>query len=128
MDAPWKKLAVTAENREYVALLSYLPLRSYWRVPAFFRYTFQIQRQMLETPGAIGYAMRAQVLSRNFWTLSVWENDKALMDFVRKAPHGEAMKMIAPDMGPTKFTRWKVTGDAVPPSWDEAMKREPQGR
>ena len=127
MDAPWKKLADAVENREYVALLSYLPLRSYLRVPAFFRYTFQIQRQMLETAGAIGYAMRAKVLTLQFWTLSVWETDKALMDFVRKAPHGEAMMSIAPHMGPTKFTRWKVTGSGVPPSWDEAMKREAQG-
>ena len=128
MDSPWKKLAVADENREYIALLSYLPLRSYLRVPAFFRYTFQIQAQMLKTPGAIGYALRAKVLSRNFWTLSVWESDKVLMDFVRKAPHGEAMKVIAPHMGPTKFTRWRVPGGAVPPSWDEAMKREAPGR
>ena len=128
MDAPWTKLAAAEESREYVALLSYLPLRSFLRIPQFFRYTMQIQRQMRQTPGVIGYALRAKTLQKNFWTLSVWESDKALMDFVRAAPHGEVMKSIAPYMGPTKFTRWKVTGGAVPPSWDEAMKREAQGR
>jgi hypothetical protein len=128
MDAPWTKLAAAEESREYVALLSYLPLRSFLRIPQFFRYTMQIQRQMRETPGAIGYALRAKALEKKFWTLSVWASDEALMDFVRAAPHGEVMKSIAPHMGPTKFTRWKVTGGAVPPSWDEAMKRETQGR
>jgi hypothetical protein len=31
-------------------------------------------------------------LSRNFWTLSVWEDQKTLTEFVAKIPHGEAMK------------------------------------
>lgn len=127
MDTPWRMIAAVERDREYVALLSYLPLRRYSKIPAFFRYTLQIQRQMSKTPGAIGYGMRAKVLSRNFWTLSVWEDDRALMEFVRLRPHGEAMKSIAPHMGATRFTRWKVAGSAVPPTWDDAMKRESKG-
>ena len=124
MDTPWRMIAAADRNREYVALLSYLPLRKYSKIPDFFRYTVQIQRQIRGTPGAIGYGMRAKVFSRNFWTLSVWEDDRALMEFVRRAPHGEAMKLIAPHMGATRFTRWKVPGSAVPPTWDDAMKRD----
>jgi hypothetical protein len=128
MDMPWKVVSSAARDREYMALLSYLPLRSYSRIPQFFRYTIQIQGQMQQTPGAIGYALRAKVFSRKFWTLSVWENDGALMEFVRKVPHGDAMKIIAPHMDRTKFTRWKVPGSAVRPTWDEAMQREAQGK
>jgi hypothetical protein len=124
MDTPWRMIAAADRNREYVALLSYLPLCKYSKIPNFFRYTVQIQRQIRGTPGAIGYGMRAKVFSRSFWTLSVWEDDRALMEFVRRAPHGEAMKSIAPHMGATRFTRWKVPGSAVPPTWDDAMKRD----
>ncbi len=124
MDTPWRVIAPAERDREYVALLSYLPLRAYSKIPAFFRYTLEIQRQMNKTPGAIGYRMRAKVLSRNFWTISVWEDYRALMEFVRLTPHGEAMKSIAPHMGVTRFTRWKMPGSAVPPTWDDAMKRE----
>jgi hypothetical protein len=124
MDTPWRMIAAADMNREYVALLSYLPLRKYSKIPDFFRYAVQIQRQMRGTPGAIGYGMRAKVLSRNFWTLSVWEDDRALMEFVRRTPHGEVMKSIALHMGATRFTRWKVPGSAVPPTWNDAMKRE----
>jgi hypothetical protein len=124
MDAPWKAIAAVDVNREYVALLSYLPLLKYSKVPAFLRYALKIQRQLNKTPGAIGYGMRAKVLSRKFWTLSVWENDRALMKFVGHGPHAEAMKSIAPHMGATRFTRWKVQGSAIPPTWDDAMKRE----
>ena len=42
-------------------------------------------RSFAQTPGAIGYSMRAKLISRRFWTLSVWDNDKALMEFVRES-------------------------------------------
>jgi hypothetical protein len=123
MDTPWMSFAPVDKGREYVALLSYLPLKSYRKLPLFMRFTFQIQRQLKESPGAIGYSLRAKLLSRNFWTLSVWENSQALMSFVAKLPHGEVMKVLTPHMGKTKFTQWKISGSAVPPSWDDATRR-----
>lgn len=126
MDSPWQTLAPVDRNGEYLALLSYLPLRAYSKIPGFLRFTLQIQRQLRGSPGAIGYSMRAKLLSRKFWTLSVWENQRALMDFVAKIPHGEVMKALAPHMGATKFTQWKVPGSAVPIRWDDALRRELQ--
>jgi hypothetical protein len=122
MDMPWIALAHVDPSREYLVLLSYLPLRS--KIPAFLRYTLQIQGQLRRTPGATGYSMRAKVLSRKFWTLSVWESDRALMDFVARMAHGEVMKTLAPHMSPTTFTRWKELGSALPPDWDDAIRRE----
>jgi quinol monooxygenase YgiN len=124
MDMPWTTLAGADPSREYLVLLSYLPLRKYSKIPAFFRYMLQIQRQLRETPGVIGYTMRAKILSRNFWTLSVWQSEGSLIDFVTKVPHREAMKKISPYMAATKFTRWKARGSAIPPDWADAMRRE----
>ena len=126
MDTPWKALAPLDRDREYLALLSYLPLRAFSKIPRFLRFTLQIQRQLRGSPGAIGYSMRAQLLSRKFWTLSVWESERALMDFVTKVPHGEVMKALAPHMGATKFTKWKIPGSAIPIPWDDAVRRELQ--
>jgi hypothetical protein len=123
MDMPWKSLTPTDNSREYFALLSYLPLKSYRKIPMFFRFSFQIQAQLAKTSGVIGYGMRAKLLSRQFWTLSVWESQNDLMNFVKKVPHGEAMKAMIPHMGLTKFTQWKVSGAAVPPKWAEALGR-----
>src|SRR5438309_5931263 len=49
------------------------------------------------------------------------------MDFVAKIPHGQAMKAMMPHMGPTKFTKWKVLGSALPLRWEEAMERSKKG-
>ncbi len=114
MDSPWITFASADAHREYLALLSYLPLNKYSAVPGFFRFSFQIQKQLRSTPGIIGYALRARILTRNFWTLSVWQDQGALMKFVAKIPHGEAMKTMTPHMGPTKFTQWKVAGSSLP--------------
>ena len=124
MDMPWAPLAHADPNREYLVLLSYLPLRTYRKVPAFLLYTFKIQGQLRETAGVIGYSLRAKIWSRNFWTLSAWESDRVLMDFVARAPHGEVMKKLRPYMGPTKFTKWIALGSAMPPDWDDAIRRE----
>ena len=126
MDSPWKALAPADENGEYLALLSYLPLKHYRAIPQFIRFSIQIQKQLRDTPGVIGYSLRAKLISRNFWTLSVWENQKALMDFVAKIPHGEAMKAMFPHMGPSKFTQWKVKASALPLLWEEAIQRSLQ--
>jgi Domain of unknown function (DUF3291) len=127
MDMPWIALAPVDPSREYLVLLSYLPLRKYRKIPKLLRYTSQIQGQLRRTAGAAGYSMRAKVLSRKFWTLSVWESERALMDFVLNLPHGDVMKSLAPHMGATKFTRWKLPGSAVPPNWDDAVRRESEG-
>ncbi len=123
MDTPWKAIAPVERQREYLALLSYLPLTRYHKIPAFMRFSLQIQGQLGKTPGAIGYSMRAKLFSRQFWTLSVWESSAALMDFVAKAPHSESMKAMAPFMGKTKFAQWKVLGSGIPLNWDEAIRR-----
>jgi hypothetical protein len=66
--------------------------------------------------------MRAKPFSRRFWTLSGWEDESALAEFVERVPHGEAMKAFAPH-SQRKFTQWKVSGSAIPLVWDEAIRR-----
>jgi len=123
MDSPWITFAPADAHRDYHALLSYLPLNKYSAVPGFFRFSFQIQKQLRSTPGIVGYALRGKILSRNFWTLSVWEEQKALMESVAKIPYGQAVRALPPPMGSSEFTRWKVVGSSLPLSWNEALQR-----
>ena len=127
MDTPWKSLMQADTSREYFALLSYLPLNKYRGLPTFLRFSLQVLGQLRNTPGVVGYSLRAKLLSRNFWTLSAWTDEKALMEFVMKIPHAQAMKSLIPHMGPTKFTNWRVPGSALPLRWDDAMRRAQQG-
>ena len=119
----WKSFASADADREYLALLSFLPLKRYRMIPRFIKYTSEIERQLSESRGLVGYSLQAQLLSRQFWTLSVWEDEKALMEFVVKSPHGPVMQSLLPHMAATKFMQWKIKGAAIPPNWNEAKER-----
>jgi hypothetical protein len=70
--SPWKSFAAPKSDREYRAMLSYLPLNKWRAMPRFLRYSSQIQHQLADSEGLIGYSLDANILSRKFWTLSVW--------------------------------------------------------
>ena len=85
--------------------------------------TFQTQRQLQKAKGLIGYSLHAEPLRRHFWTLSVWEDNESLMNFVRQVPHGRIMQLLAPQMGKTEFVQWKVKAEDIPPNWNDAKAR-----
>src|SRR5262249_2775479 len=120
---PWKSFSSPEPGREYLALLSYLPLRHFRAIPKFFRFTFETQRQLNTAAGLIGYSLDAQPFRRRFWTLSVWEDSQSLMNFVRQAPHSRIMQELAPHMDRTQFVQWKVTASDFPLKWPEAKAR-----
>ena len=120
---PWKSFAAPESGREYTALLSYLPLNKWRAMPKFMRYTYQIQRQLADSEGLIGYSMDANVSGKEFWTLSVWEDEGSLRMFVGRAPHGHVMTDLLPDMGQTEFFGFKVDGSSVPPNWEDTKRR-----
>lgn len=95
---PWKTITAPNGVSEYVALLSFLPLKHYRTIPLFFLLTFQTQRQLNHAQGLIGYSLQAQPLRRQFWTLSAWEDQQSLMLFVHQLPHSKIMHTLAPHM------------------------------
>lgn len=123
VDTPWQSLATPDRGREYLALLSYLPLKGFRKMVTLQRQTGKIRAQLARTPGLVGYSFRAKLVSHRFWTLSIWEDERALMSFVAKDPHRASMGALQSYMGETAFTRWTIRGSDVPPSWDDAMRR-----
>lgn len=120
---PWESVAQPVPGQGYLALLTYLPLRSFRTLPQFFRYSGAIQGQLRTSRGLIGFTLDAHPLRRQFWTLSVWEDEDALMEFVRTNPHLGTMHGLKGRMGATRFIRWPIEGSEVPPTWEDALAR-----
>jgi hypothetical protein len=120
---PWRFLGSAESDRQYVAMLSFLPLKHSRRIPWFLLHTLRIMNQLSKTRGLVGYSLRAQLLARRFWTLSVWEDEPALAGFVHAQPHAQTMDAMLPHMGETKFITWTVKGLEIPVSWDDAFNR-----
>ena len=121
--SPWLRFAEPVPGRQYLALISYLPLLYYRALPKFFRYAVKTRRQLKASPGLIGYAMEAKPWSLRALTISVWENQQALNNFVCQAPHSKIMQSLAPDMGKTQFAQWSVTSQEIPLHWSSAKAR-----
>ena len=124
--SPWRTFGSPDPKGDFVALLSYLPLKSYWRVPSFFLYTAQVVKQLASAQGLLGFSVLARPLSKRFWTLSAWKDEAALRAFVQHPPHVRLMAALAPHMDETKFVRWTVKGSQLPLRWDDALPGAPR--
>ncbi|SPF43715.1 putative integron gene cassette protein [Syntrophobacter sp. SbD1] len=124
---PWTTFRQPDGDREYLVLLTELPLRWFRDLPGFFGHTLRIQSQLRSTSGVIGYSLLARVFRKRFWTLSVWEDEAALKAFVAQAPHLTAMRSLRGKMMNTRFIRWRIRGSEYPPKWPEALGRLTQG-
>jgi hypothetical protein len=122
LPTPWKTFASPRDDKEYVALLSFLPLKRYGKIPKFARLTMETMGQLAKSRGLIGYSLGAELTRKRFWTLSVWEDRQSLMDFVEQIPHGRIMQDLAPHMGKTQFAEWTVRASEIPIPWAVARQ------
>jgi 3-phenylpropionate/trans-cinnamate dioxygenase ferredoxin component len=120
---PWTSFSEAEGDKDYPAMLSRLPLKTFGAMPKFFRFVFGIRGQLAESEGLIGYSLDAHPLAKEFWTLSVWEDRDSLWRFVHRLPHSQAMQDLLPRMGETGFFHFEVRGSAVPPDWQETKRR-----
>ena len=120
---PWVTVHRPDPAQEYLVLLSELPLRRWRDLGAFLCYTWRIQGQLRRTPGVLGYSLLARIRKRQFWTLSVWEGEAALHQFVVENPHGHVMTALQGKMDQTHFMRWSMRGSEFPPRWQDALAR-----
>jgi hypothetical protein len=116
---PWLERQPIDPKREYVAMASRLPLKSYRSIPGFLRDTLQIRRQLAETPGLVGYALNAGLVRKTFWTFSVWEDQASLDRFAAGDPHRRIIAALRPRMGQTRFEFFPVSGSDLPMTWEQ---------
>jgi heme-degrading monooxygenase HmoA len=123
MDLPWTTRAEMKPGPEYLVMASHLPLRRLAATVRFFRGVSAIRRQLATADGLVGYTLRAKPLARDYWTLSVWQDENALRAFMRTSPHQGLMTSLHPYMGPTKFTTWRISAADGRPSLASALDR-----
>jgi heme-degrading monooxygenase HmoA len=122
-DLPWTSIGERVPEGEYEVLLSYLPLARLSSTVAFLLAVRRVRRQLAGAKGLIGYSLRATPFRRQYWTLSVWESERALLAFVWAQPHSGLMSSLRGRMGVTRFVRWRIRGTDPMPAWVDALRR-----
>ncbi len=123
MKSPWKSVTSLEPDRQYVVLASSIPARRLSSTGRLFRGASEVRKQLERTEGVVGFSLLARPLRKQSATLSVWVDEQALGAFAHESPHGQLMADLAPEMGPTKFVRWTITGADGRPSWSDVLRR-----
>jgi heme-degrading monooxygenase HmoA len=108
---------------EVLVMASSLQLRSFLRIPGFFRAAMAIRQQSLRADGFVGLALNTSLPRRTFFTLSAWRDREALDAFVRSEPHQSYMRRYHPAMADSTFVFWNAQRDQLPPSWPQIRER-----
>jgi hypothetical protein len=120
--SPWRWYADPEPGRQYLAMATIIELKTVWSLPRFEWHTQKVHRQLARVPGLIGYSFRGQFPYR-YWTLSAWEDGKALRGFVKAGPHDIAMTTVVGIMRMFRRVHWNVDGAALPLRWADGLPR-----
>ncbi|MCI0440064.1 MAG: DUF3291 domain-containing protein [Chloroflexi bacterium] len=107
---------------EYVSIVTYLPLRGWRYLIPFMRMSGRVEKQLKQSTGAISYGMAADLFGKRFYTLTVWQDRRAMGEFVRAEPHAEAIRRFEEWAGEgASFAEWQTSDPRA--NWNEAMER-----
>ena len=120
---PWKRVRSIQPEATYVVTITKLPLRSYLRIPRIMRATWRIVRQLGRSDGLVGYALKADLIHKTFWTMSAWSDEAALVAFARSDVHRAAMTALQPHMNGPRIETFTLPGSAVPPTWRDVARQ-----
>ena len=123
MRSPWKSLKPLEARHEYVVLASSIPPLRRSSTMRLFRGASAVRQQLEGTDGLVGFSLLARPLRKQYATLSIWVDDAALTAFAGGQPHQRLADDLSPEMGPTRFVRWTMTGSEGRPTWAEAFRR-----
>lgn len=101
-----------------LASVTRLRVRAFAYLPAFLWMTFRSQRQVSRAEGFAGGKLLVD-FHRTYWTLTVWESERAIKQFRGSGAHGEVMPKLATWCDEASYAHWTIA-DAEVPSWPEA--------
>jgi uncharacterized protein DUF3291 len=102
------------------ASVTRLRVRTLMYLPSFLWHTRQSQAQVERAAGFVGGRL---LVDRHwtFWTLTVWEAEKAMKAFRGSGAHAQVMPHLANWCDEAAYAHWQTTGETVP-TWPEAYQ------
>lgn len=90
-----------------------LRLRSPLYLPIFFWYAIQSSAQAKQAPGNLRTATRRRP-GNAFWTLTVWESESAMRNYMTSGAHRQAMPKLAQWCDEASVTHWHQDSIELP--------------
>ncbi len=98
-----------------------LRVRRWIDLPPFLWWTRSAQSQVLKAPGFVGGRLLVD-RHRTFWTLTAWENERAMKAYRGSGAHSQVMPKLMRWCDEAAYTHWEAADSQVP-SWPEAYQQ-----
>ena len=88
----------------------------------FSKFNRQVETQIESTPGALAYSLQRLAIGRDFWTLSLWSDQRSMRAFVGAGSHRAAADWLDPaTKAAGTYTQWEAPQPSL--RWAEAYER-----
>src|SRR5581483_1745896 len=117
---PWRWTR-TARPAQTVVFVSRFDARGARARLALLGAGIRLRGAVLAAPGALGVSLRAHPFGGRYYTLSMWEDEEALLAFAHGPDHRVAVKRIAA-LGPVSGVLISREDGSTRPRWREVLR------
>lgn len=104
-----------------VVSVTRLRVRRWRHIPGFMWYTFASQRQVVRAAGFSGGRLLIDA-RRTFWTLTAWEDERAMKSFRGTGAHAQVMPRLFQWCDEAAYAHWTVPDGKIP-DWLQAYEQ-----
>ena len=119
--SPWAVTGDAEPSAAYVGLVSRLQFRGPDGLVLFQELVTRVIQQLEQSRGLLGWSM-ADSSDYSYLTLSAWQDENSLREFMLTAPHREVMRSLRP-LATGRFVRFRIQGNELPLAWSDAVAR-----
>lgn len=88
----------------------------------FWDHTKRVVDSLPSHTGYLGHKIRRQFFGHEAWTMTVWQDENALQNFVSGEKHSDAIQNGLDAVVKARFVRFTAAKSQIPLSWDDAEK------
>ncbi len=118
----WRVIPQLEANTEYLVQLNYLKLKDVKDIPKLTQYTQKVIAQLHKSEGAMQFSLHARPENGEFWTLSVWKDEKSMKAFARSKAHSDAVSEMMDSLEDTGFEQFLKKGSEMVTDWAAIIK------
>jgi hypothetical protein len=121
VDTTWESSKVDPE-REYVVYAVYGERSSIGSYFSMLMPALTVTQELKTAKGAIAFAGRMEFFSKKFARVTVFEDEKTLMEFAHSGQHAKCMEQFKAVVK-GQSAEWRITGSDIPLKIDDAINK-----
>ena len=80
----------------------------------------KVKNDIQKNPGFIGFSIRRKLLGSEVWTMTAWEDESSLENFIYNRTHEKAVEQSSDTLDLNQSIRLELPRKKIPIPWEEA--------